>query len=128
MPEQSKKAKEVLVIDDDPTILQSIGRQLRNENLSLEPVNDPVEALKKIEKKKYDLVLCDIKMKPINGLEVLQRIKSDHPHLPVIIITGFVDDQLYAQARKIGCSALLIKPVPRRQLIDSIQTVLHSSR
>ncbi|MEW5814846.1 MAG: response regulator [Spirochaetota bacterium] len=119
-----KIIKEILVIDDDDVILKSIQRQLKGESLNLELVNDPIEGLNKIERKRYNLVLSDIMMKPISGLEVLKRIKSSHPEVPVIMLTGFVDDQIIENARRIGSSDFLIKPIRKRELLQSIYNVL----
>ncbi|MAG13364.1 MAG: hypothetical protein CMN78_02080 [Spirochaetales bacterium] len=116
--------KNVLVIDDDAMILSSISRQLRNEPLQLELEANPLEGIEKLTQKDYDLVLCDIKMKPISGLEVLSEIKDRHPNTPVIIISAFVDDQLLETAQKLGCSAFLIKPVQRHALVEAIRRIL----
>ena len=114
----------VLVIDDDAVILNSIARQLKNEPFLLELESDPSEGLEKIQRKSYDLVLCDIKMKPMSGLEVLAEIKRKKPEIPVIIISAFVDDQLLENARQLGSSDFLIKPVRRGILVEAIYRVL----
>ena len=100
----------VLAIDDDEVILQSIGLQLRKENMSLDTESDPIAGLNRTMEKKYDLVLCDIKMKPISGIEVLRRLKERDPALPVIILSAFIDDQLFDDARRLGSNDFLIKP------------------
>jgi DNA-binding NtrC family response regulator len=115
--------KDVLVIDDDPFILQSIQKQLRKANLNLQLINNPIEGLHEIDRKHFDLVLCDIKMEPITGLDVLKSIKIKHPDIPVIILSGYVDDQLIEKTRTIGCKAFLIKPVRKQELIDSIESI-----
>ena len=114
----------ILVIDDDRVILESIGRQLRNEPMAIDFESDPEKGLARIDGSRYDLVLCDIKMKPINGIEVLRRIKASYDRLPVIIVSAFVDDQLFEEAKRIGCSDFLIKPVRKRALVESIWRVL----
>ncbi|OHD10901.1 MAG: hypothetical protein A2086_01440 [Spirochaetes bacterium GWD1_27_9] len=117
------KQKHILVIDDDPIILKSIQNQLKSQSFQLEIVNDPKEALRIAFEKEFDLVICDVKMEPINGLEILQKIKSYRPGLPVIILTGYVDDQIRQKAKEIGSSDFLIKPVRKQQLIDAINNV-----
>jgi CheY-like chemotaxis protein len=114
----------ILVIDDDRIILESIGRQLRNEPMEIDFESDPEHGLERIGANSYDLVLCDIKMKPINGIEVLRRIKAAHDRLPVIIVSAFVDDQLFEEAKRIGCSDFLIKPVRKGTLVEAIWRVL----
>jgi len=67
-------------------------------------------------------------MEPINGIEVLARIKFNHPELPVIILSGYVDDQLIEKTKNIGSCNFLIKPVRKQELIDSINKVLDIKR
>ena len=118
----------MLVIDDDPAILESIKRQLKNQKrLALDFESNPLEGLRRLDAETYDLVLCDIKMTPIDGLEVLTRIKSGHPLIPVIMLSGFVDDQVIESAQAIGSSAFLIKPIRKADLIESIVQVLATS-
>lgn len=114
----------ILVIDDDITILNSMKKQLNNQDFLVDYINDPLEGLKRIEHKKYNLVISDVMMKPLTGIEVLKQIKTSYPELPVIILTGFVDDQIIDNARELGCSDFLIKPVRKRVLINSIKSVL----
>jgi YesN/AraC family two-component response regulator len=112
--------KEVMVIDDDPFILQSIKKQLKEQNLNLKLINNPEEGLVEIDKKHFDLVLCDIKMEPMNGIEVIKKLRINHPDMPVIILSGYVDDQLIEKTKNIGCKKFLIKPVRKKELIDTI--------
>ena len=116
--------KHLLVIDDDIVILNSIKRQLRGEPLRIDFDHDPESGLSRLDREKYDLVLCDIKMKPIDGLEVLRAIKLHHREIPVIIVSAFVDDQLFDEARSIGCEDFLIKPVPRKALKEAVSKAL----
>lgn len=118
------KIKKILIIDDDKLILKSIEKQLKNENFKLEMEDDPVQGLEKINNKNYDLILCDIKMKSLTGLDVLKKIKSTNPKLPVIILTGYVDDKMIEEAHILGCTDFLFKPLRKNILIDSIYKAL----
>ncbi len=119
--------KEILVIDDDLMILSSIERQLKNEEYSLDLESNPVTGLEKLENKKYDLVLCDLRMKPINGTEVVKKIRENDPEMPIIVLTGYVDDALFDEVKTIGCNEFLIKPVRKSQLIEVIDRQLKKS-
>jgi DNA-binding NtrC family response regulator len=110
----------ILAIDDDEVILQSISRQLRNENVTLDLEQNPITGLERAAEKRYDLVLCDIKMKPINGIEVLRQLKERDPGLPVVILSAFIDDQLFEEAKRLGSYDFLIKPVRRHKLTSTI--------
>jgi CheY-like chemotaxis protein len=119
------RERRLLVIDDDASIQQSIGRQLRDaQRLQVFFETDPEKALLRIAAESWDLVLCDIKMKPLSGLEVLARITTDFPSLPVIILTGFVDDQIVESAQMLGSSDVLFKPVRKAQLLNAVARAL----
>lgn len=126
--EAEEQKVDILVIDDDITILQSIEKQLKNEaRLNLEFVSNPLEGLKRVNEKTYQLIICDIRMKPIDGIEVLKKVKSEHHDIPIIILTGFVNDKILNDAKRFGSNAFLYKPVRKRKLIESIYSLLKVS-
>lgn len=115
----------VLVIDDDASVREGVRRQLKGHPvLVVDYEGDPLSGLERLRNGRYDLVLCDIRMTPIDGLEVLTRIRAAHPTLPVVILTGFVDDQIIERAHTLGCTAFLIKPVRKTELIAAIEEAL----
>lgn len=116
--------KKIIIIDDDSLILRSIEKQLNKENFEIELINDPLAGLKRLENEKYSLLICDIRMKPITGLELLKIIKSTQPDIPVIIMTGFIDDGIMEKAKEIGYDDYLIKPFRKKSLTDSINRIL----
>ena len=124
----SEIARRLLVIDDDPSVRRSIGRQLKEAPLAATFATDPEAALRQVTDGEWDIVLCDIKMKPIDGLEVLARIRATRPALPVIMLTGFVDDQLIERALALGARDVLIKPVRREQLVAALGRALAPRR
>lgn len=122
--DELKVKKKIIIIDDDSLILRSIEKQLNNEDFELELINDHLVGLKRIENEKYSLVICDIRMKPITGLELLKKIKLMHPDIPIIIMTGFIDDGIMEKAKEIGYDDYLIKPFRKKSLTDSIYRIL----
>jgi DNA-binding NtrC family response regulator len=117
--------KKIIIIDDDSLILRSIEKQLNKENFEIELINDPCIGLKKLENEEYSLLICDIRMKPITGLELLRSIKETHPDIPVIIMTGFIDDGIMEKAKEIGYNDYLIKPFRKKSLTDSINRIFN---
>jgi CheY-like chemotaxis protein len=125
--ERRLERKRLLVLDDDESIRRSIARQLKGlEGIVIDFEGNPLEGLRMLGRTGYDLVLCDMKMRPVSGLEILAKIRRTHPHVPVIILTGFVDDQIIETARRIGASDFLIKPVRKEQLMEAVQKALGS--
>ena len=117
--------KNILIIDDEISILHSIERQLKNDQYNLDIENNPENGILKIEKNNYDLVITDMIMKPITGLDVLKKIKTDYPHIPVIILTGYLDDKMMEQIKQIGCEDLLIKPIRKTILNQAIEKLFN---
>jgi two-component system phosphoglycerate transport system response regulator PgtA len=117
--------KNIIVIDDDHMILDSVKRQLKNQPYEVDFESNPVTALDRIEGKKYDLVLCDMIMMPISGVEVLDSLRKNHPDIPVIVLTGYVDDKMMDDVKEIGCDDFLIKPIRKTKLIESINKIFN---
>ncbi|HPO49085.1 MAG TPA: response regulator [Spirochaetota bacterium] len=121
--EEKESAKNILVIDDDIMTLKSIEKQLKSQNYNLCMVSNPTLAVKMLFENDFDLILTDIKMSPIDGIDVLKKIKSYRPGVPVIILTGEPDEAIKNSAKELGCSDFLTKPVAKKQLIDAINNV-----
>ncbi|MCG8570087.1 MAG: response regulator [Spirochaetes bacterium] len=119
-------SKNILVIDDDITILNSIQKQLKNEDFDIDLEINPLEGLKKACNEKYDLIICDIRMKPINGIDVIKKLKAENCKTPIIILTGYVDDKIIEEVNRFGSNGLLIKPVRKKELLESIHKILNA--
>jgi DNA-binding NtrC family response regulator len=100
----------ILIVDDEEIILKSCLRLLGDGNYELEAVRDGLEALRKIETTDYDVLILDIMMPKIDGLEVLQRVKEMHPDIDIIMITGLSQIETAVRAMKLGAFDYLPKP------------------
>src|SRR4030042_3388758 len=95
-------AKQILVVDDEERIRQSLNGILKDEGYEVFDAKDGAQALKQIENDPPDLVLLDIWMPGMDGMEVLGRIKAQNPNLPVIMISGHGNIELAVKAVQIG--------------------------
>jgi DNA-binding NtrC family response regulator len=100
----------ILIVDDEEIILKSCLRLLGDGDYELEAVRDGLEALRKIETTDYDVLILDIMMPKIDGLEVLQRVKEMHPDIDIIMITGLSQIETAVRAMKLGAFDYLPKP------------------
>jgi len=82
----------ILIVDDEPSILQSLSGLLSDEGFEVATASNGYEALKIIDKESPDLVMLDIWMPGMDGIETLKAIKQDNPLIQVIIITGHGND------------------------------------
>ncbi len=100
----------ILIVDDEEIVIQSCLRILGNGDYELDAVQDGWEALNKIEESQYDLIILDIMMPKIDGMEVLQRVKETHPDIDVIMVTGHSQIETAVRSMKLGAFDYLPKP------------------
>ncbi len=118
----------ILIVDDEPSILQSLGGLLGDEGYEVLTASNGYEALKQIEVQAPDLVVLDIWMPGIDGIETLREIKKEHPFLPVVIITGHGNIETAVTAIKHGAFDMIEKPLSIEKLIVSINNALNFRR
>jgi len=103
------KAK-VLIVDDDTSMCELLAEGLAQQGYEVRWKASPHEALAEIEQRNLDVVLTDINMKDMNGLELCQRATEAHPDLPVIVITAFGSMETAVQAIRAGAYDFITKP------------------
>jgi len=118
----------ILVVDDEEIVLKSCLRILDGANFELETVNNGRDALRRIEESHYDIVILDIMMPELDGLEVLQRVKESHPELDVIMITGLAQIDVAVRAMKFGAFDYLPKPFEPDELKRVVERALERRR
>jgi two-component system nitrogen regulation response regulator NtrX len=118
----------ILVVDDEPTILQSLSGLLSDEGFEVETASNGYEALKIIETQSPDLVLLDIWMPGIDGIETLKEIKKESPHIQVIMITGHGTIETAIKASKLGAFDFIEKPLSIDEVIVTINNALNFRR
>ena len=100
----------ILIIDDERIIIDSCSRILRNDDYQIDSAQDGLAGLRKIDENHYDIVILDIMMPNIDGLEVLHRIKEGYPDIDVIMITGLSQIETAVKSMKLGAFDYLPKP------------------
>lgn len=119
-----QQKKKMLIIDDDQLFLKSLETIFSTEyDLDLTP--DPYIGIEWIKQKKYDVVILDYYMEPINGLETIRLIRKMDHHTGLILLTGYGSYDLAAEAMSLGVSALLSKPVDLHRLKESVQMAVY---
>jgi len=116
--------KTILVADDEKGIRESLKRLLAYENYKVLLAEDGPQTLKMIENEIVDLVLLDIKMPRMDGLEVLARIHESYPQLPVVIISGHGTIQTAVESTKLGAFDFIEKPIDADRILLVIRNGL----
>jgi two-component system nitrogen regulation response regulator NtrX len=118
----------LLIVDDEPSILQGLSGLLSDEGFAVITAANGYEALKIIEAESPDLVLLDIWMPGIDGIETLKEIKKDNQNIQVIIITGHGTIETAVRATKLGAYDLIEKPLSIDKVIVAINNALNFRR
>ena len=114
----------IFVIDDETGLCTMLETILGDLGYRVTSFTDPVKALKSFEPHKYSLVVTDIKMPQMNGIEVLKHIKKRDPEVPVLVITGYATVELSIQALRNGAFDILTKPFEPEEMLTRVRNVL----
>lgn len=118
----------ILIVDDEPSILQSLSGLLSDEGFEVFTASNGYEALKLIDVESPDLVLLDIWMPGIDGIETLKAIKKNNPSIQVILITGHGTIETAVKATKLGAYDFIEKPLSIDRVIVAINNALNFRR
>jgi len=127
-PEQIKRVHaypgKVLVIDDEEVVGKSCARILEPAGYQVEYETSPKKGLEKVESGAYDLVLLDLRMPEMDGVEVLKKIKEKRPETEVVIITAFSSVDTAVETLKLGAKDYVPKPFTPEELKEVVKTAL----
>jgi DNA-binding NtrC family response regulator len=118
----------LLVIDDEPNILTSLRRALELEGYSVDVAGSGPVGLDKLRDHEIDLVLLDVVMPELDGIEVLRRIRADHPTVFVVMMSGNATIETAVQATKLGAHDFVEKPLSTDKLLIAVQNALSYAR
>ena len=114
----------ILIIDDEKAIRKTLSEILSYEGYKIEEAGDGEEGLRKFREKVYDVVLCDIKMPKIDGIEFLDKIRDINPDVPVIMISGHGTIETAVEAVKKGAYDYIAKPPDLNRLLITIRNAM----
>ena len=119
------RAFKVLIVDDEPRIREVFRDfcELTN-SVDVDMAENGADAVEQVKQSGYDLVIMDLIMPEMAGVEAVAKIKDINPHLPVIVITGNATEKLVTQAGVRGASSVLYKPVLLENFIDEVVSTL----
>lgn len=110
----------VLIVDDEEAFRSALGKRLAVRGLEVNTVGSGKEALEELRNKPYDVILLDVKMPGMSGIEALAEIKKINPLLEVIILTGHASVDVAVEIAKLGGYEYLIKPCPLEDLMEKV--------
>ena len=121
-------AKKILVIDDEGIIIKTVGNLLTREGYDIKTCQNGFQAVDTVKDNDFDLIVTDIRMPDIDGLETIKNIKKHlkdqkKPDIPIIFITGFADSDAHIKAEKIG--AVIFKPFDMKEFLKIVAQKLN---
>lgn len=122
------KGARILIVDDEKEVGEILSLRLARRGMVPDFAGSGEEALSYLKSNETDIVLLDIKMPGMDGLEALQHIRRDYPALPVIILSGHADMKAAARGMELGAFFYLLKPVNLDDLCHKIEDALHQVR
>jgi DNA-binding NtrC family response regulator len=123
-PGEQPSSEIVCLVDDDPMVLRSTGRLLASDGFAVRPFSKGADFIAYVASHDVPLVVLDIWMKEMTGLEVLARLCAISPQTHVIVITGREDSAARITAMQIGAVAFLIKPFDDEQFLSLVHRAL----
>lgn len=116
----------ILIIEDEASIRRVLTKILSEENdaYQVDDAEDGLIGLEKIKNNDYDLVLCDIKMPKMDGVEVLEAVKKIKPEIPMVMISGHGDMETAIQTMRLGAFDYISKPPDLNRLLNTVRNAL----
>jgi DNA-binding NtrC family response regulator len=114
-------SEKVLLVDDEVDFLDTLSERMRTRGMEVATANTGIEALQKVEKEAYDVIILDLMMPGVDGLEALKILKAKKPELQVILLTGHATVEKGIEAMKLGAMDFLEKPTDLSLLTEKIK-------
>jgi len=116
--------EKILVIDDEDIILQLSEDILTNQNYEVRTISNGNEGLRLLENEKFDLLLTDIKMPDIGGIDVIKSVRANNEEIPIIVITAYGTLDIAIDALRLGAQGFLLKPFTPAELRSAVTEAL----
>src|SRR3990172_10641967 len=116
----------ILIIDDEEIIRKTLSIHLTKGNYSVIQSAGGFGIFDELKNNNYELVISDIRMPEVNGLQILEYVKKNYDDIPVLILTGLMDLNITIDAMKMGAFDFLIKPITKEHLLNTVQNALHN--
>ena len=116
----AEKKYKVLIVDDSKSILQYLESEFKKTPYTVKTINNPVRAFDLIQRESFNIIITDIEMPEMNGLELLKKIKSYNGMIQVVVISGFLTINNTLNTFRYGAENLFFKPIDIDGLIEAV--------
>jgi EAL domain-containing protein (putative c-di-GMP-specific phosphodiesterase class I) len=115
----------ILIVDDDEAILRDYGRLLRSHGFGVDTAGNGSLALERLEDGQYDVIVSDVSMPGMTGLEFMRAVRARDLDIPIILLTGMLDINAAVQAIEYGAFRYLLKPIETETLVQALEKGAH---
>jgi CheY-like chemotaxis protein len=116
--------RSVLLVDDNVDLAENLRELMEDEGLEVQVAVSGSDALARLDSFRPDLVVTDMRMPGVSGVELLRHVRARWPEVPVVLITAWSHDRMLEEARRDGALAVLPKPIDLGQLLGAVERVL----
>jgi two-component system, OmpR family, response regulator len=118
----------VLIVDDEDDFRETIVKRLNARKIQAEGAASGVKALEVLKDKDFDVIVLDVKMPDMDGIETLRHIKKMKPEIEVIMLTGHASVEFGLKGMQLGAFDYVMKPAPLNELLDTIGQAYNKKR
>ena len=127
--EQASSTKgKILIIDDEEEVREVLRLQLESANYNVIEASDGEEGVKMMKLGsnllQVGMIICDIRMPKVNGIEAIDYLKKNAPSIPIIVLTGYPDSELAVSLMKKGVKDYMVKPIEKEKLLAKVAEIL----
>lgn len=122
----------IMVVDDEQNVRDIIRLHLGQAGFNILEADNGEKAIKLLKQGDnmvgVGLILCDIRMPKVNGIEVIDYLKKEAPGIPIVVITGYPDTELAVSLLKKGVKDYLVKPVEKEKLLNTVESIVAAGK
>ena len=124
----SERRTQILVLDDEPIVCKRLKPAFQKAGYEVETFTDSASALARVEQKRFDVVITDLKMEGIDGMHFLSRVKEIWPSIEVVVITGFATSDTAKESFRKGAFDFIAKPFKLSDILETVRRLDEKSR
>ncbi|WP_461210017.1 response regulator [Desulfocurvus sp. DL9XJH121] len=113
--------KRILLVDDEERFLSATAKFLGMSGFDVQTADNGADALSKCSRDAFEVVVLDIKMPGVNGLEVLRELRRDHPEIRVLVLSGDADRETIYECMRLGAGEFISKPIDLDELMQKLR-------
>ncbi|MFC1636509.1 response regulator transcription factor [Planctomycetota bacterium] len=119
-----KMKQHVFFVDDEPRVRKTVGKTLERLGLKVSSFGSARDCLEKLSSERCDLLITDVKMPEMSGVELLAEVKRSVPWVPVLLVTGYGDIPMAINALKMGALSFIEKPLETQSFLSAVESAL----